>query len=58
MKSEKRQITESIEQKKNPKRMRTVEGKKNFKYFGLLEGSIKQEDIKEKNRKDFLRWTS
>ena len=51
MKSGKRQIREGIEQP-NQERIRTLEEKENYKYLGILEANtIKQGEMKEKNKK-------
>ena len=55
MKSGKRHLRDGMELP-NQDKNRTLEEKKTYKYLGILEaGTIKQVEIKEKNKKEYLR---
>ena len=55
MKNGKRQVTEEIELL-NEKRIGMLQEKENYKYLGILKAYIiKQEEMKEKIRKEYLR---
>ena len=57
MKSCKRHMTEGIELP-NQEKLRTLGEKENYKYLGILEtDTIKQQEMKEKIKKEYLRRT-
>ena len=57
MKRGKRHLTDGMELP-NQDKIRTLGEKETYKYLGILEANIiKQVEMKEKNKKEYLRWT-
>ena len=57
MKNGKRHLTDGMELP-NQEKIRTLREKETYKYLGILKAdTIKQQDMKEKNKKEYLRRT-